>query len=191
MTSSGFCPQCGKQRTGSLNYCGNCGFDFTQAANLGSQTVTQPTAAPTAPQTMGGRRWSGSNIALIAAGLALIAVPFLPFITATAALVGTITRSGAEIGGAETFLFCLFGALLVATGFQRSGGKRVGRALPIIAAICAGLLTAWYFTQINDRVNSVDSEFAIASIGIGLWLAVAASIVAFLVAIRDPQARWI
>jgi hypothetical protein len=91
----------------------------------------------------------------------------------------------------EAFLLCLFGGLLVATGLQRAGGKDVSRVLPIVSSLGAGLLTAWYYSQVSDRVNTVDSDVAVASIGIGLWVAVGGSIVGFLVGIRSPEQRWI
>jgi hypothetical protein len=52
------------------------------------------------------------------------------------------------------------------------------------------LLTAYYFWQVNERVNSVASEAAIASIGMGLWLAVAGCVVGLVVAMREPDAPW-
>jgi hypothetical protein len=127
---------------------------------------------------------------MIAAGAALIVAPFLPFITATAAFVGSVTRSGVEMVGVEAFFLCLFGGLLVATGVQRSGGKPIGRALPVVSALAAAGLTAWYYSQVSERVESVTSEAAVASIGVGLWLAVGGSIVGILVSIRKPDAPW-
>jgi hypothetical protein len=139
-----------------------------------------------------GRRWTGSIVGLLAAGGALVVAPFLPFITATAALVGTITRSGVELAGAEAFVYCLFGGLLIFTAIQRSAGKSVRKALPIVASLGSAALTWYYYTQVEERVVTVSaSELGVASIGVGLWLAVAGSVVGFLVGIRNPDQRWL
>jgi hypothetical protein len=45
MSASGFCPQCGNQRTGELRYCAKCGFDFWKAAQADAPA---PTATPQA-----------------------------------------------------------------------------------------------------------------------------------------------
>jgi hypothetical protein len=195
-----FCPQCGNERSGTLRYCAHCGFDFWKAAQPGvgleggpetsapeaGDVSAAPTAAPPAA-----RHWTGSIVGLLAAGGALIVAPFLPFITATAALVGTLTRSGVELVGAEAFLLCLFGGLLAFTAIQRLNGTAVRRALPIVASLGAGLFTFYYYSQVNERVSSVNSDFGVASIGVGLWLAVAGSVVGFLVGIRNPEAKWL
>jgi hypothetical protein len=201
MASAGFCPQCGAQRVGSLRYCGSCRFDFEAgvAGNMlpGSEPASRPRAATSVsadvrpPVATGvARRWTPANLALIGAGVAMIVAPFLPFISATAAFVGSISRSGVEMIGPEVFILVVVGVLIAATGFQRANGTPIGRGLPLIASLAANGLTAWYFIQVNDRVQSAASDYAIASIGTGLWLAVAGSVVAFLVTLlASPPAK--
>ena len=92
--------------------------------------------------------------------------------------------------GLEAFLLSLFGALLIATGVQRAGGKKIGRALPIVASLGAALLTGWYFSQVSERVDRIGSDVGVASIGVGLWLAVGGAIVGLLLSLRRPDASW-
>ena len=77
------------------------------------------------------------------------------------------------------------GLVLGATGFQHANGKRTSRAPSLIASVGANALTAWYFIQINDRVQILASDTLLASIGAGLWLAVAGSIVSFVVVVAS------
>lgn len=128
------------------------------------------------------RSWPLSVVGLILAGLGLIVAPFLSFITATAALIGTLSRTGVELIGPEVFVLCLLGGVLVAIGYERSAGGRQGRAIVIIPGLMAFGLSLWYFVQVNDRVNSVASV-GVASIGTGMWLALAASVVALAVGV--------
>ena len=48
--ATGFCPQCGKARTGE-RYCGNCGYDFASAAQAPQQV--QPLPPAPSPQQQG------------------------------------------------------------------------------------------------------------------------------------------
>jgi hypothetical protein len=133
-------------------------------------------------------RWTPTNVAIVGAGVGLVAAPFLPFINATAALVGNVSRSGIDMAGVEAFVFVLLGAILAGVGIQRAGGSKIGRVVPTIASLAAAGLTVYYFVQINERVESVSSEFAVASIGTGLWLAVAASGLGILLSLQSPDA---
>jgi len=200
MTDSHYCPQCGIQRLGSLRYCRSCGFDYG-ASSEDSQGATATTAMhatpesptnppPSVPMPTAGRHWSPSNVGLIAAGAALVVAPFLPFITATAALVGSLSRNGVELVGVEAFALCLFGALIAATGIQRAGGASVGRALPLVSALAAAGLTGWYYSQVSERVSTAAADNVLASVGTGLWLAVGGSIVGVFIALRRPDAPW-
>ena len=83
--------------------------------------------------------------------------------------------------GPEAFVLVVVGAFVAATGFQRASQKPFGRGLPLVASLAASGLTAYYFVQINERVQGASTEFSIASIGTGLWLAVAGSVIAVVV----------
>lgn len=195
MTGYTFCPRCGTQRSGSLRFCASCAYDFSPDAALRQRSDTPspeslvPPAGearftPVAPS----REWTAANLALVGAGIALIVAPFLPFISATVALAGNISRTGIEMVGPEAFVLVVVGVLVAATGFQRASRKPMGRVLPLLASLAASGLTAYYFIQINDRVQGVSSDAGVAAIGTGLWLAVGGSVVAVLVnLLAKPQ----
>lgn len=195
LTGYTFCPRCGTERSGSLRFCASCAYDFAPDAASGRRLDTPSLEAlvppvggtrftPVAPS----REWTAANLALVGAGIALIVAPFLPFISATVALAGNISRTGIEMVGPEAFILVVVGVLVAATGFQRASRKPMGRGLPLLASLAASGLTAYYFIQINDRVQGVSSDAGVASIGTGLWLAVAGSVVAVLVnLLAKPQ----
>ena len=193
MTGAGFCPQCGTERVSpQLRYCGSCGFDYqsvsaSKAPGPGPGPLAgapPPAATQQRPLVLGVvRQWTPANIALIGAGVALIVAPFLPFISAAAALIGSVSRTGIELVGPEALLIVVTGVVVAATGFQHASGMRTRRRWPLVASVGANALTAWYFVQLNDRVQSVASDYASASIGTGLWLAVAGSVVSLFVVI--------
>jgi hypothetical protein len=134
------------------------------------------------------REWLAGRLALVLAGLALVVAPILPFLTATAVFVGTISRSGVDYVGPEAFLLSAAGAVLIYTGWQRAGGVYVARPLPLVASLIAGGLTVWYYQQISERIREVaGTEFGVASIGLGLWLAIGGSIVGVLISLLPPQ----
>jgi hypothetical protein len=71
--ATGFCPQCGNQRQGSLRFCASCGFDFWKAAAESPAPAAATSAAPThtthtSPSKGPGRR----RVGLIATGILLL-----------------------------------------------------------------------------------------------------------------------
>ena len=132
----------------------------------------------TATTQPAGRDWTPPVFALMLAGLALVVAPLLPFGAASSTFVGTISRTGVELIGPEVLLLSLIGAALLIAGWQRSTGQFRSRASVFVPALAAVGLTAWYFSQVNQRVTDVASEAAVASLGAGMWLALAAAVAA-------------
>ena len=195
------CPRCNAAR-GTGRYCSNCALDFwgdaagsdSDATNAspqwGPSQVPPPPSGPPAPAA-GGGQWTFANLALVAVGVALVIAPFLPFINATAAFVGSLSRSGVEMTDGEALILSVCGGLIAFTGFQRAMGRAVSRLLPIVAAIVAIALSGYYYNQVSDRVSAVASDYALASVGAGLWLAFASAGIAFFLGFRKPDARWV
>jgi hypothetical protein len=104
----------------------------------------------------------------------LIAAPFFPFITATAALVGSISRNGVELTNGEALVIAGVGAI-VALLALRSLGQPKG-VVPILLGLVGLGLTFYYYLQVDDRVQGVDTEFGFASIGAGIWMAFAGAV---------------
>jgi hypothetical protein len=134
---------------------------------------------------------------LLVAGSALVLGAFLPWLEATT-ILGTISRSGVSYGS-DALVTAGIGVGLAAIG----GALLAGRAVPtwlrivaivaIVAAIIAGLILSYDYSQVQERVDSVDeSDVASAAVGFGLWLSVggaAAGIVGAILSRRSPSPR--
>jgi hypothetical protein len=150
-------------------------------------TVSAPVAQAPALATPRPVAWGGIVI-LIAAGLAILG-SFLPWISATAALIGTLSRSGLDNGGDGRItiglgiLIALFGVALL----LRSGKARIARVGTVVCAIALGY-TAWIDIQdVNNRIASLDSgNTAIGSLGMGLIIVAFAAVLAFVGALIPP-----
>lgn len=179
---TGFCPGCGEARVAGKAFCANCGRSFTDAQPppvraTGPEADTQRLASMT-----------GADLAIIGGAVLLLAAPFFPFLSATAALVGSISRSGVEITSGEALVISAVG---VVAGFMalRSFGRHKGRA-PLLLGLVGLGLSIYYYLQIDERVRSIDTEFGFASIGAGIWMALAGSVllvIATLVANRKKN----
>jgi hypothetical protein len=55
---SGYCPQCGTERTGSLRFCRKCGFDFDSPTGASTIRTDTPSATPAgaSPRSRAGRQ---------------------------------------------------------------------------------------------------------------------------------------
>jgi hypothetical protein len=95
---------------------------------------------------------------------------FLPWITATAAFVGTISRNGFD-GGGDGIITAALGIVIALLGISllaRSGSPRVARIGAIACAAVLGWVTITDINSVNDRIRSIDSNVATASVGMGL-----------------------
>lgn len=123
-------------------------------------------------------------IAVLLGGILYAAGSALPWITITAAFVGTVTKSGLE-GGDGIITICL-GIVLALVGLAHViGSKAAGSrgALILVALIAVGF-AVYEITSVNERIAGLDVDIrALASVGIGLWMMVVGSIVATLAAI--------
>lgn len=178
----GFCPGCGEARVEGKAFCANCGRSFTDAEPpRGPATTSEANSQRLASMT-------GADFAIISGAALLLAAPFFPFLSATAALVGSISRSGVEITSGEALVISAVGAV---AGFValRSFGRPKGRAPFLLGLVGLGL-SVYYYLQVDERVQSIDSEIGFASIGAGIWMALAGStllVIATLVANRKKS----
>lgn len=183
-----FCPQCRTARVGALRYCRSCAFDYDtlpapEAGSAVPGVAPEVGAAMSAPQVQRAAgpsiEWAGAVI-LIGGALACLG-SLLPWITATAAFVGTISRNGFDGGGDGIFtaglglVIALMGIAILA----RSGNARTAR---IGTAICAAVLL-WVavmdINAVNDRLESLDAG-AFGSVGMGLIVIVFGGVVAII-----------
>jgi hypothetical protein len=134
-----------------------------------AQAVSKPTAI----------EWGGAMVA-IAGGLAVLG-SFLPWITATAAFVGTIGRSGLD-GGGDGIITIALGIVIALLGIAllaRSGRPQPAR---IGAAICGLILLVVAYLDIqdvNERLADLEAG-VIGSVGMGLIIIAFAGVLAML-----------
>jgi hypothetical protein len=182
------CPKCGAAPTGG-RYCSTCGQDLAvippppssqpqpapSVAAVVTAAATQPTVAA-APQGING----GLVLALVAGGLIALG-SFLPWITATAALVGTLTRSGLDSGGDGLVTLGIGIGIAVAAiiALSTSGAITAARVLAVLLGIGAVVVGVVDIGNVNDRIQAItSSSSAIASVGMGLYAVVLGGVIA-------------
>lgn len=149
-------------------FCGVCGAPAaTPAAAAGGPVpITHPTS------------W------IIAGGAAAAIGSFLPWGTATAPFIGTVSRSGMD-GGDGVFTLVLGAALLLlgmASRQAATSGTSNKRTAIIVVALILGVLVAFEASDISDRLREAEdaSDLIVTSIGSGIWL-LGAGVVACLI----------
>jgi hypothetical protein len=179
-TAPKFCPQCGASTLGD-RFCSKCGADL-----VGASPASGSAASTNAP---GSIAWGGAVI-LIAGALAVLG-SFLPWITATAAFVGTISRSGIDGGGdgmitiALGILVGLFGIALV----SRNGNPSVARLGAAICGVVMGWVTITDFGSVSDRLKDLETDFSTGSVGMGLYVVGLAAALAIIGSLLAPPKR--
>lgn len=186
VTLAQFCPRCGAAAAGG-RFCAACGGDLAvtgspqadggQATGGWSQpAVSAPARAPATSSLN-----VGLVVVLIGGGLVLLG-SFLPWITATAAFVGTISRSGID-GGGDGLITAGIGLVIVVAGllgFASPGAVSVARLGAVVAGIAAVALGILEINSVNARIASLDVQTATATVGMGLYAVILGGIVAFI-----------
>jgi hypothetical protein len=177
-----FCSQCGERRETGKAFCANCGRAFGAASGAALSGEATPALEASVLN-----RLRASDIAILGGATLLLVAPFFPFISATAAFVGSISRSGVEITSGEALVICAVGVIagLVAL---RSIGSRKGAGLVLLGLV--GLaLTVYYYLKVDEVVGDVTSEAAFASIGAGMWMAFAGGILVTIGALSSMRLK--
>jgi hypothetical protein len=160
-------------------YCPNCGKAYDPA---------KP-ASPAGPEGQG-FALSPASIAAVVGGAFIAIGGFLPWITVVAPLVGTVQRSGVDLG--DGIIAILIGVAVAIIGLEAAarGGKSsaglVLVGLGLVAVIGGGIEVY----LVNDRIRSLDTSIRdLASVGAGLWLILAGGAIAFTagLALRSAQ----
>lgn len=131
------------------------------------------------------------DLLLIVSGAAMAAGPFLPFVSAASGL-GSVSRSGVDMVGAETFVIVIFGLGIAYLGYARMTGPAPTGFIawaPFAGGVLGLLLSLNYFRQIQDRVAE-STDLVLISVGVGLWLCLggsAGAIVGGLLGRRTPD----
>jgi hypothetical protein len=182
-----FCPRCGLPRTGAFRFCRACQFDFDSAPLPVAVTSAvpgpvSPGAAPVAVSVAAAPAtpidW-GALLVLVAGALAILG-SFLPWLTATVALVGTVTRNGID-GGGDGLVTLILGLLVVLLGIALlagSGSAKTARIGTILAAVVLAWIVYVDVGNVNERVAEITGDYATASVGMGLYVIGLAAILA-------------
>jgi hypothetical protein len=132
-----------------------------------------PPAPPALPAASGITNDHWRIIGYIAAGLILIG-SFLPWASITTGF-GRIDVAGTDGDGKLTAI----GAAVIALGFVLRN-----RWLLFIAIVAVGVVAALDYVDVSNRVGDVASDFATASVGIGLYMIILGAIGAFVAALQ-------
>jgi hypothetical protein len=115
---------------------------------------------------------------------------FLPWVTATAALVGTISRSGME--GGDGIVTLLLGVAAGLVGFSRLRGPTKATVWlgPLLLGLAIAGLGAFEIIIIQDRLKEVDSEVGTASVGMGPWAIAVGGVLVVAGALKRDGGGW-
>ena len=119
---------------------------------------------------------------ILVAGVLAILGSFLPWIQATAPLVGTISRTGLD-GGGDGIISIVLGivmALFAIAILARSGRRNVARVGALICAVALGALAYFDIADVNSRIAGLDVNVN-GSIGAGLIVVALAAVLGVVV----------
>jgi RNA polymerase subunit RPABC4/transcription elongation factor Spt4 len=169
-----FCPNCGTESTGA-RFCGNCGRDMatqitSRADPVGSSGGTNSTTVD----------WAG--LVILGAGALAIVASFLPWISVTAAFVGTISRNGFD-GGGDGIATAAVGILLALLGIAilaRSGSAKRAKIGALVCAVALLYVAYVDIQNVNARLGDIDSNVGVGSVGAGLLAVAFAGVMALI-----------
>lgn len=118
----------------------------------------------------------------IGGGLLLVVGSLLPWITATAPLIGTISRSGVSDGQSDGVFTLIVGAAAATVGgltLLRVTDTKTAGWLLLIAALVGGGIGVVDFADVTSRISDMqaESDLVIGSIGMGLWVVLLGALV--------------
>jgi hypothetical protein len=171
-----FCAGCGTAVAPDGAFCAKCGRPVGDRAAPGP-TGTATTSLPLPP------------IAVVICGAAIVVGSFLPWITATIPLAGSIARSGIE--GGDGFATVILGAsAIVAGATSLSRGASVRKSAILVGALAVVLAA---FEYANTIVHVQDfgrqyPEFAnLVSPGVGLAAIAIGAVGVLLAGLMSPK----
>jgi hypothetical protein len=127
---------------------------------------------------------------LVASGAAIVVAAFLPWASVTAPFLGSVNKTGINIG-IDGIVTALIGLMLVGSGIARMQPTWSGRTrvLAVVGAAVILAIALYDLSDIQSRVDKVtaSTKLVTASVGAGLYLTLAAAIVALIAAIKTAR----
>lgn len=114
-------------------------------------------------------------------GLLIILGSFLPWLTATAPFVGTITRNGME--GGDGIITLILGVITILIGVSQLTATRLPTLLQrssIATGVITGIVAAFNYLEVQRRIEDANeqTELVAASVGSGIWTLVVGAVLA-------------
>ena len=186
MTNTGIgfaCTRCTRPIDPYAAFCSTCGApgpaNPTQQPATPSPPVSRSPAAFDHGQSVWAHEWL-----LLAAGVAVVAGFFLPWITVQIPLAGKVTFNGTDLG---TWISLGGGSILVLLALQTltSGpaGTRYTWPLALLVALGTAIFGAASYQAVTDGLGYFDNQGIRGDYGIGLWLIGAGVLLSILAAI--------
>lgn len=141
------CPECSKEISDQASACPHCGNPLA--------VVPEPPPAVESAASPG-------SFLVILGGVAVAVGAFLPWITANT-VFATVSRNGLD-GGGDGIIALGGGVLLAALGLARKAG--IGT---FVLAVGMGVVAFLNLQDITDRLVVVQSDYAVGSVGAGIW----------------------
>jgi hypothetical protein len=113
----------------------------------------------------------GATMTLLG-GVLIILGSFLPWLTATAPLVGTMSRNGMEGGdGVITLILGVITILIGVTQLTATNLPTLLQRSPIVTGVITGIVAIINYSSVQQRIADVreESELIAASVGAGIW----------------------
>lgn len=115
------------------------------------------------------------GLVVLAGAAAIVLGPFLPWLTASAPFVGTITRSLMDDGGSDgPFLLIIGGIILIIGGAMAVQGPVTwAGAIQILLLVLVAAVVIFDYNDVHNRVTNATSasNLIIASVGPGPYVA--------------------
>jgi hypothetical protein len=145
------------------------------------QPAPQPPPPPPAPSgLMRNPVVPGATMALLG-GVLIVLGSFLPWLTATAPLVGTISRNGMEGGdGIITLVLGVVTILIGVTQLTATNLPTLVQRSTIVTGAITGIVAIINYLNVQRRIEDVreESELIAASVGAGIWTLIVGAVLA-------------
>jgi hypothetical protein len=177
---TGFCPKCGAARPEGAAFCPKCGEHF-EGPDLETPPQSGVVSSTNTPA-----------LGMIAGGIILAVGSLMPWLTATAAFVGTVSRNGID-GGGDGLVTLVAGGCVALGGVarvMRSRWSQFARGLGGLASAGAGVVAVYDIGSVSKRVADLTSGTSgvIASVGVGLYVALIGAAVGLLFSLLPSDA---